>query len=52
MPEGKVIAMADEKRCADCGAVLGDDEGRLFTVCEDCWDDHYHNGNCRNEGER
>ena len=29
-------------RCADCGAALNEGEAKTFTVCDACWDKHYH----------
>lgn len=34
--------------CADCGMMRTKDEGgTIFTVCEACWDKHYHPGRAR-----
>jgi hypothetical protein len=29
-------------KCKDCGIELNEGEGKTFTVCDDCWDRHYH----------
>ena len=41
---------AEDGECAACGAPIPG-EGYPFTVCDDCWEDHYHNGNTK-EGDR
>ena len=30
------------KPCADCGSLMNDGEAKCFTVCDTCWNKHYH----------
>ena len=48
LPEGRKVIMTDGASeriypCADCGTMRSKDEGgTVFTVCDTCWDKHYH----------